>query len=206
LHKFLSKDKDKLPELSDRLRKRFPGDAYNRVRMELDPTGTLAKPSMKGLDYIEKLLQLIEKEDIPAPGPIEQRWTACSKSSMFPVSSSEEDDVFSWVNNLSMSNSSFLFSVCLICAATATCHHLPKSSFTTHTSLLYNLLQKSNILQFDGALYSLLIVSAKYSGRTSSLAVLLPSTPTNTRGNLFFSVDGSTKLFYCMYLLSFSCF
>ncbi|XP_066334885.1 L-galactono-1,4-lactone dehydrogenase 1, mitochondrial-like isoform X2 [Miscanthus floridulus] len=64
--------------------------------MELGPTGTLAKPSMKDLDYIEKLLQLIEKE-IPAPGPIEQRWTARSKSPMSPASSSEEDDVFSWV-------------------------------------------------------------------------------------------------------------
>ena len=61
------------------------------------PTGTVAKPSMKDLDYIEKLLQLIEKEDIPAPAPIEQRWTAHSKSPMSPASSSEEDDVFSWV-------------------------------------------------------------------------------------------------------------
>ncbi|CAM0151412.1 unnamed protein product [Urochloa decumbens] len=60
------------------------------------PTGSLAKPSMKDLDYVEKLLQLIEKEDIPAPAPIEQRWTAHSKSPMSPASSSEED-VFSWV-------------------------------------------------------------------------------------------------------------
>ncbi|PWZ28125.1 L-galactono-1,4-lactone dehydrogenase 2, mitochondrial [Zea mays] len=60
------------------------------------PTETLAKPSMKDLEYIDKLLQLIEKEEIPAPGPIEQRWTARSKSPMSPGSSSEEDDVFSW--------------------------------------------------------------------------------------------------------------
>lgn len=61
------------------------------------PAGTLAKPNMKDLDYIEELLQLIEKEDIPAPAPIEQRWTACSRSPMSPASSSQEDDIFSWV-------------------------------------------------------------------------------------------------------------
>ncbi|KAG8091194.1 hypothetical protein GUJ93_ZPchr0011g27355 [Zizania palustris] len=61
------------------------------------PAGTLAKPNMKDLDYIEELLQLIEKEDIPAPAPIEQRWTACSTSPMSPASSSQEDDIFSWV-------------------------------------------------------------------------------------------------------------
>ncbi|KAF2909465.1 hypothetical protein DAI22_11g027800 [Oryza sativa Japonica Group] len=62
------------------------------------PAGTLAKPNMKDLDYIEELLQLIEKEDIPAPAPIEQRWTACSRSPMSPASSSQEDDIFSWLD------------------------------------------------------------------------------------------------------------
>lgn len=61
------------------------------------PAGTLTKPSMKDLEYIEKLKQLIEKEKIPAPAPIEQRWTARSKSPMSPASSSVDDDIFSWV-------------------------------------------------------------------------------------------------------------
>ncbi|XP_062166700.1 L-galactono-1,4-lactone dehydrogenase, mitochondrial [Alnus glutinosa] len=61
------------------------------------PAGTLAKPSMKDLEFIEELKQLIEKEEIPAPAPIEQRWTARSKSAMSPASSLEEDDIFSWV-------------------------------------------------------------------------------------------------------------
>ncbi|XP_022966248.1 L-galactono-1,4-lactone dehydrogenase, mitochondrial [Cucurbita maxima] len=61
------------------------------------PAGTLAKPNMKDIEYIEELKQLIEKENIPAPAPIEQRWTACSKSPMSPASSSSEDDIFSWV-------------------------------------------------------------------------------------------------------------
>ncbi|XP_074276778.1 L-galactono-1,4-lactone dehydrogenase, mitochondrial [Silene latifolia] len=61
------------------------------------PAGTLAKPDMKDLEYIEKLKELIEKQRIPAPAPIEQRWTARSKSPMSPAYSSGEDDIFSWV-------------------------------------------------------------------------------------------------------------
>ncbi|XP_050227057.1 L-galactono-1,4-lactone dehydrogenase, mitochondrial [Mercurialis annua] len=61
------------------------------------PAGTLSKPNMKDLEYIEELKQLIEKEQLPAPGPIEQRWTARSQSRMSPASSSAEDDIFSWV-------------------------------------------------------------------------------------------------------------
>ncbi|CAN4118498.1 unnamed protein product [Withania somnifera] len=61
------------------------------------PAGTLSKPSMKDLEYIEEVMQLIEKESVPAPAPIEQRWTACSKSRMSPAYSSADDDIFSWV-------------------------------------------------------------------------------------------------------------
>ncbi|KAH9649047.1 L-galactono-1,4-lactone dehydrogenase [Citrus sinensis] len=61
------------------------------------PSGTLAKLSMKDLEYTEELKQLIEKEDIPAPAPIEQRWTARSQSVMSPAYSSVQDDIFSWV-------------------------------------------------------------------------------------------------------------
>ncbi|CAG7869832.1 unnamed protein product [Brassica rapa] len=61
------------------------------------PAGTLAKPSMKDLEYIEQLKELIEKEAIPAPSPIEQRWTGRSKSPMSPAFSTAEDDIFSWV-------------------------------------------------------------------------------------------------------------
>ncbi|XP_031273638.1 L-galactono-1,4-lactone dehydrogenase, mitochondrial-like [Pistacia vera] len=61
------------------------------------PVGALAKPSMKDLEYIDKLKQLIEKEDIPAPAPIEQRWTTRSRSPMSPAYSPAEDEIFSWV-------------------------------------------------------------------------------------------------------------
>lgn len=61
------------------------------------PAGKLAKPSMKDLEYIEELKQVIEKEEIPAPAPIEQRWTSSSRSPLSPASSPSEDDIFSWV-------------------------------------------------------------------------------------------------------------
>ncbi|CAN0907945.1 L-galactono-1,4-lactone dehydrogenase, mitochondrial [Linum grandiflorum] len=61
------------------------------------PAGSLTKPSMKDLEYIEELKRLIEKRRLPAPGPIEQRWTACSQSYMSPAFSSNKDDIFSWV-------------------------------------------------------------------------------------------------------------
>ncbi|KAM7270638.1 hypothetical protein ACFE04_029852 [Oxalis oulophora] len=61
------------------------------------PAGTVSKPSMKDLEFIEDLKKLIEKQEIPAPAPIEQRWTARSSSPMSPASSSKDDDIFSWV-------------------------------------------------------------------------------------------------------------
>ncbi|KAL8493853.1 hypothetical protein ACS0TY_024861 [Phlomoides rotata] len=60
------------------------------------PAGTLSKP-VKDLEYIEKLMKIIDKENIPAPAPIEQRWTTSSKSLMSPAYSSSGDDIFSWV-------------------------------------------------------------------------------------------------------------
>lgn len=61
------------------------------------PAGTISNPNMKDLEYIEEVMKLIEKENIPAPAPIEQRWTASSKSPMSPAYSSAGDDIFSWV-------------------------------------------------------------------------------------------------------------
>uniref|UniRef100_A0AAV1UJ63 FAD-binding PCMH-type domain-containing protein n=1 Tax=Peronospora matthiolae TaxID=2874970 RepID=A0AAV1UJ63_9STRA len=49
------------------------------------------------LDFMEKLLKRIDEEDIPAHSPIEQRWTARSTSLMSPASSSNPDQIFSWV-------------------------------------------------------------------------------------------------------------
>ncbi|TDH71025.1 uncharacterized protein CCR75_002402 [Bremia lactucae] len=49
------------------------------------------------LDFMENLLRRIDEEDIPAHSPIEQRWTARSTSFMSPASSSNPDQIFSWV-------------------------------------------------------------------------------------------------------------
>jgi L-galactono-1,4-lactone dehydrogenase len=41
------KDKDELAELQVRLRKRFPVDAYNKARMELDPNKVLSSVKLE---------------------------------------------------------------------------------------------------------------------------------------------------------------
>merc|ERR1711968_121580 len=38
------------------------------------------------MDFMEALLDKIEAEDLPAPSPIEQRWTAGSTAAMSPAS------------------------------------------------------------------------------------------------------------------------
>jgi L-galactono-1,4-lactone dehydrogenase len=43
------KDKDELAELQARLRKRFPVDAYNKARMELDPNKVLSNAKLEKL-------------------------------------------------------------------------------------------------------------------------------------------------------------
>ena len=60
--------------------------------------GTLAEPSKADLTYMTELLDLIEKENIPAPAPIEQRWTSTSSSRMSIASSpGNPDTLHSWV-------------------------------------------------------------------------------------------------------------
>lgn len=45
----IPKDKDELAALQARLRKRFPVDAYNRMRMELDPNRILSNAKLEKL-------------------------------------------------------------------------------------------------------------------------------------------------------------
>ena len=55
-------------------------------------------PSGADLAYVRDLLGDIEAYSIPAPAPIEQRWTAASRSDMSPAHShTPPDPVFSWV-------------------------------------------------------------------------------------------------------------
>jgi len=61
------------------------------------PTGSLANPTGSDLDYVEELMRGIEEMDLPAPAPIEQRWTSSSTSLMSPASSADPATVHSWV-------------------------------------------------------------------------------------------------------------
>ena len=57
-------------------------------------------PSLADLQYVEELLSRIERQGIPAPSPIEQRWTSSSRSALSPASVTPElppDTLFSWV-------------------------------------------------------------------------------------------------------------
>ena len=59
--------------------------------------GTRSEPDGKDMRYMLRLLDIIESEGIPAPAPIEQRWTAGSSSLLSPARSTAEDALFSWV-------------------------------------------------------------------------------------------------------------
>ena len=51
----------------------------------------------KDIEFILKLMKLIEYHGIPAPAPIEQRWTASSPSYMSPSYSIDKGMVYCWV-------------------------------------------------------------------------------------------------------------
>lgn len=60
------------------------------------PCGTRDRPNGRDISYMDELLKLIKKNKIPAPSPIEQRWTSGSSSSMSPCSGTPES-LHSWV-------------------------------------------------------------------------------------------------------------
>jgi len=61
------------------------------------PCGTIDRPSLADIDYLVELMDTIEREEIPAASPIEQRWTSRSSSPMSPAFSKDEKAIFSWV-------------------------------------------------------------------------------------------------------------
>lgn len=60
------------------------------------PAGTLDEPSGADVAYVLAVLQLIENADLPAPAPIEQRWTSGSSAWLSPARG-KGADLFSWV-------------------------------------------------------------------------------------------------------------
>ena len=64
------------------------------------PAGTVAHPNAEDVVYVRRLLRKIEKRRIPAPAPIEQRWSCGSTSVLSPAASSganPHEALFSWV-------------------------------------------------------------------------------------------------------------
>ena len=60
------------------------------------PTGTLEENTGNDMAVLERILKVIEDDDIPAPAPIEQRWSASSSSLMSP-SHGTPGGLHSWV-------------------------------------------------------------------------------------------------------------
>lgn len=61
------------------------------------PIGSLKDHTNKDIDFVKKLFKIIEEHNLPAPCPIEQRWTAKSSAPMSPAYSENMDEIFSWV-------------------------------------------------------------------------------------------------------------
>jgi L-galactono-1,4-lactone dehydrogenase len=59
--------------------------------------GTACHPTGADMNFLQDLLRHIEGASIPAPAPIEQRWTASSSSSMSPAYGACGDELYSWV-------------------------------------------------------------------------------------------------------------
>uniref|UniRef100_A0A6B2L2Q7 FAD-binding PCMH-type domain-containing protein n=1 Tax=Arcella intermedia TaxID=1963864 RepID=A0A6B2L2Q7_9EUKA len=61
------------------------------------PCGTIDKPDGTDIEFVEQVLKVIERNKIPAPSPIEQRWTAASGALFSPAFSTDPKKIFSWV-------------------------------------------------------------------------------------------------------------
>lgn len=64
------------------------------------PCGTLDKPNLRDLDFMDALLEAVEENpSIAAPAPIEQRWSCGSSAAMSPAHCAKDPEsaLFSWV-------------------------------------------------------------------------------------------------------------
>ena len=63
------------------------------------PTGSLYNLANDDMNFMLRLLDKIESRSLPAPAPIEQRWSASSTSLMSPANTTNHphDTIFSWV-------------------------------------------------------------------------------------------------------------
>jgi len=61
------------------------------------PCGTLPEPNLKDIQYIERLIDLIEKNQLTAHFPIEQRWSTASSGLLSPAYHTDLNHLFTWV-------------------------------------------------------------------------------------------------------------
>ena len=61
------------------------------------PVGSYTAPNGRDLEYMRRLMELIESTGVPAPSPIEQRWSSGSSSALSIASSEDLSALFSWV-------------------------------------------------------------------------------------------------------------
>lgn len=77
----------------------FPIGTLKDLDVIAPPEGNRYVMNGKDIVFVQKLLTLVERAGIPAPSPIEQRWTASSSACMSPAYSknAEDQQIFSWV-------------------------------------------------------------------------------------------------------------
>ena len=62
------------------------------------PSGTNSQPTGEGISYVKELLSLLKvNPDLPAPSPIETRFTSSSSAFLSPAYSTNKDALFTWV-------------------------------------------------------------------------------------------------------------
>jgi len=66
----------------------------NEVAFDIGP---LHPPSLKDVEFVERLLDLIETHQLSAHSPIEQRWTCASSGLLSPAYHPDPSHIFTWV-------------------------------------------------------------------------------------------------------------
>lgn len=61
------------------------------------PTGSLSTPDHSDLSFVKDVMHMVQKDRVPAPCPIEQRWSARSTACMSPCYSEDPEKLHSWV-------------------------------------------------------------------------------------------------------------
>ncbi|KAJ9471863.1 L-galactono-1 [Diplonema papillatum] len=75
----------------------FECGGYQWVYEVCLPVGTLSAPNRNELQYLSELRTLIAQHRVPAPSPIETRFTSGSSAPLSPTYSADPDALFAWI-------------------------------------------------------------------------------------------------------------